>query len=143
MQLQVILCIQEYPDALCFSLPDDTAVQNRLAAVIRRCRDAYDGRVKLTIQPPYKTRTTGKGSQNSHIWGHIQQICEETGNDTADVEAYVKERAIRRGYPYTVGLLSGKVIPESTTRIDTIQAGYLIDELHQLAAELHITLKED
>lgn len=44
-----------------------------------------------------------------------------------DVEDAVKERAIKRGYPYKVNPITGKIVPVSMTTINTIEAGYLID----------------
>lgn len=96
---------------------------------------------KVTIERPFKPRTIGEKSQGHHINGHIQQICNETGNDFDSVKMAAKTRAIPRGYPFDT--VSGIVIPYSETRIDTIQAGYLIDELHQIAAELQIELVEE
>lgn len=87
-----------------------------------------------------KPRSTGERSQNHHINGHIQQICVETGNDFEAVKMYVKKQAIRRGYPFET--FRGEVIPLSESKIDTVQAGYLIDEIHQLADELSIVLME-
>lgn len=79
------------------------------------------------MSPPYRPRSTGKHGQNRHIWGHLQQIANETGNDLQDVEDAVKERAIKRGYPYKVNPITGKIVPVSMTTINTIEAGYLID----------------
>ena len=44
-------------------------------------------------------RSTGWQSQNHHINGHIQQLCEETGNSFSTVKEYMKEQAIDMGYP--------------------------------------------
>ena len=60
-----------------------------------------------------------------------------------DVEDAVKERAMKRGYPYKVNLLTGKVKPASMTTINTVEAGCLIEELYQIASEMDIRLDED
>lgn len=75
-------------------------------------------------------------------WAHIQQISEETGNEVSDVEDYVKLRAVKRGYPYHINKLTGEIKPESMTKINTVEASYLIDELHMIAAEMEIELYE-
>ena len=87
-------------------------------------------------------RSTGWQSQNHHINGHIQQLCEETGNSFSTVKEYMKEQAIDMGYP-TETLPDGTVRPKSEAVIDTVQAGYLIDIIHRFAAEWGYILREE
>lgn len=87
-------------------------------------------------------RTTGWQSQNHHINGHIQQICEETGNSFSTVKEYMKEQAIDMGYP-TETLPDGSVRPKSEAVINTKEAGYLIDTIHRFAAEWGYILREE
>lgn len=64
------------------------------------------------------------------------------------IKMYCKQRAIKRGYPVKrdnngdviISRLTGEPIPESSANCNTVEAGYLIDELIQLSAELGITL---
>ena len=98
--------------------------------------------VRVKISRPAKGRTTGDFSQSHHINGHVQQIADYSGQDFDEVKGEAKRRAIKRGYPFdTVG--PGWILPWSETLIDTVQAGFLIEELHQIAAELEIVLRED
>ena len=97
---------------------------------------------KLTITQPYKPRTTGWKSQNHHINGHCQQIAMETGNSFSAVKERMKELAIDRGYPIET-LPDGSIKPKSETEISTEEAGYLIDTIHQFAAEWGIILQEE
>ena len=97
---------------------------------------------KIVIRKPFKARTTGDKSQNHHINGHIQDICIQTGNDFETMKQYLKKKAIRRGYPFDTDP-DGDPIPWSESRIDTTQAGYLIDEIHQFADENGYWLKEE
>jgi len=97
---------------------------------------------KLKISKPFKQRTTGKHSQNHHINGHIAQIANITGMDFDTLKSYFKRLAIKRKYPFDTAP-DGEAEPWSERRIDTTQAGYLIDEIHQFADENNITLKED
>lgn len=116
---------------------------------IIKAAEKHGGYLIVTIQTPQRPRTVGERSQNHAINGYIQQICEETGNDFDDVKNYVKRNAFRRGYPMKrdeneniiYSLIDGQPIPESETKISTVEAGYLIDEIIQLAAELGIVLK--
>lgn len=67
-------------------------------AVKARC-SADDLMVKVTVEPPFRPRTTGYKSQNHALNGYIQQICMETGQDFASTKSYVKQMAIEMGYP--------------------------------------------
>jgi hypothetical protein len=108
-----------------------------VAAMLQRKKDHY---YRIRIDRPRKARTTGERSQNHHINGHCQQIAIETGNDLETVKMYCKEQAISEGYPFDE--FGGRAIPYSETRIDTVQAGVLIETIHRLAAELGIVLVE-
>ena len=81
----------------------DYGVRSAIKSLEELSVQKYGGYIKCEITPPYKSRTTGKGSQNSKIWA---------------------------------------MIPESMTKINTVDASLLIDELYKLAAELGITLEE-
>jgi len=111
--------------------------QEQYAAILHKSPEYLD----IEIGTPTKHRTTGKGSQNNHAWGHIAQLANETGHDVTEIEAIAKTRAIKRGYPYTEYM--GQVIPKSQTDITTTECGFLIDELHAIAAELDIQLVEE
>lgn len=95
--------------------------------------------VSAKIAKPFKPRSTGKGSQNSHAWGHCAQIARELGAEVWEVEYVAKVRAIKRGYPVSTKL----GVPKSQADISTEECGYLIEEYHQLAAENGITLIEE
>lgn len=97
--------------------------------------------VLVKIAKPRAKRSTGAQSQNHHIWGHVKQIAEYTGHDPIDVHIEAKERAIKRGYPCDI-LPNGWGTPKSESEINTVEAGYLIEELHQIAAELGVILDE-
>ena len=120
----------------------DFSVRALIKSVVDLCVEKYGRYIQLEMCPPYRKRTTCKYGQNRHIWGHIQQIANETGNDIEDIEEYIKQKAIRRGYPTRQNALTGEIKPISMKVINTVEAGYLIDELHQLASELGIILQE-
>lgn len=104
----------------------------------------------VSVSKPRKPRTTGWRSQNAHYFGHIQTLCEATGNEVADVNLYLKRRAVRRGYPLQrkpngdirLSLADGQPLPQSESEADTVEESYLIAEVHQLAAELDVQLVE-
>ena len=101
----------------------------------------HGGPAVIQMKKWYQARTTGWKSQNHHINGHIAQISQELGIDFDTVKLYLKNKAIARGYPYDI--LDDCVYPWSETRIDTLQAGFLIDEIHQFSAERDIKLIEE
>lgn len=113
------------------------------------CNKSRGGYLRMTLAPPYKKRTTGEKSQNHHINGHCQQISNVTGQSFFDVKKYAKQKAIDRGYPILYNE-EGKPVLDlwgneqgiSETETDTIQAGYLIESLHEVAALLEIILDE-
>jgi hypothetical protein len=112
-----------------------------LVELVQKMKDKRGGFAKVTIDLPSKPRTTGEKSQGHHINGHIAQIANQTGNDFDSVKLYCKREAISRGYPFDT--INHVMIPWSETRIDTIQAVFLIDTIHQLAAEMDIILTEE
>jgi hypothetical protein len=97
--------------------------------------------LNVKIGRPSKPRTTGELSQNHHVNGHIQQICQETGNDFDAVKLYCKTRALERGYPFDT--INGVIIPWSETRLDTEQCAIFIEAIHQVAAEEGVELIEN
>ena len=120
----------------------DFGVRAMLKGLVELCEKKYGGYVRMDMSPPYRPRSTGQNSQNNLIWKLITVIANETGNELEDVEIAVKERALKRGYPYRQNKLTGKPIPASMATINTVEASMLIEELYQLAAEYEINLDE-
>jgi hypothetical protein len=110
----------------------------------------HQGFVTVTIETVRKPRTTGEGSQSHHFNGHVQQIAQETGMPFEAVKLELKHRAIKRGYPILYKAdgtaqhdLWGRVMGISEADCSTTECGYLIEEAHELASELGMTLKEE
>ena len=139
---KVILKIKDFTDGNLILNASDLGVRAAVKNITDLCNERYGGYIKLEMTPPYKPRSTGKGSQNSKIWACIQQIAQETGNDIDDVEDYIKMKAVARGYPYEVSKLSGQIRPSSMRDINTAEANLLIEELKKLASELGIVLED-
>lgn len=119
------------------------SVKAELLHLWNGAKEKYNGYLTVELKNPYKSRTTGEGSQNNKFYALITEICKETGNDLEDVKDAVKERAIKRGYPYSVNKITGQVRPYSTTKVNTVEMSYLIDEAMQLCAELGINPAPD
>lgn len=129
----------KHKEGMCFDWPADT-VKDKLAKLLSKCDDVANGYVVLDVSFPYKQRTTGERSQNNLLHFLLTEIAKETGNDINDVKDGIKERAIKRGYPYHVNPLTNAIKPYSTTMINTVQCSMLIDECYQLIAEYGIVL---
>lgn len=91
---------------------------------------------------PDRMRTTWPQSQNHHLNGHIQQICQETGDDFEDMKRNIKQRAIKRGYPFKTNSF-GEVVAKRERDATVQECALLIDEVHEVAAFLEIRLRED
>lgn len=129
---KTILRFEKKEDGVFLRYPDKTK-KFCIESELKKCEDFCT----VTFQKVYKSRTN---QQNRMFWGIVQQIAFETGNDLEDVEEAVKERAVKRGYPMKVNNLTGKPKPESMTKVDTVEMGYLLEEVMQLASELGIVV---
>lgn len=99
------------------------------------------GPAVIQLKKWYKSRTTGWKSQNHHIHGHEGQLSQELAIDPDTLHLYLKNAAIKRGYPYDI--LDDCVFPWSESRVDSLQASFLIDEIHTFAAEHGVNLIEE
>ena len=127
---------------ICFEAPREPELQEALRRILRTCQDKYSDYVSVTFKPPYKPRTTGKGSQSHHLNGHIAQICNVTGNDHETIKYCVKMIAVEQyGYPFQT--VAGHVVPKRERDCDTAECAMLIEAAHYLAAQLGIILREE
>lgn len=122
--------------------------KGRLKELYEQADVKQGGYVTITLENVRKPRTTGYKSQNHAINGYVGQIAKETGEDAGIIKMFCKQLAVRRGYPLMeregqliYSRLTGEPLPESEAEISTVEAGYLIDEIVQLAAELGIILE--
>ena len=120
------------------------AVKSEILHLYEGVKEKYNGYMTVTIDKPYKSRTTGKNSQNNLFWKLVQLIGEENGeDDPKEIERQLKERAIAKGYPYHVSTITGKPVPESMTKINTVEMSYLIDTAYEVCAFLGIVLEPE
>ena len=101
----------------------------------------FNGYLSIDVERPYPARTTGKGSQNSLFWKLVAYISNETGDTPEAVELDLKLKAVAKGYPYHVSRITGRMIPESMTKINTVQMSYLIDTAYEVCSFLGIVLE--
>ena len=138
---QYVLKLADVAGRVAFIPPTDPGARENIKRELGKCRDKHNGYVLVTVQPPKRPRTTGEGSQNHHLNGHIMQICNETGNDYDTVKDAVKQLAVEQmGYPYkTIG---GRIVPQRERECSTDECAKLIEAAHVLAADLGIILQE-
>lgn len=138
---QYVLKLADVAGRVAFVPPTDPGARENIKRELGKCRDKNNGYVLVTLQPPKRPRTTGEGSQNHHLNGHILQICNETGNDYDTVKDAVKQLAVEQmGYPYkTIG---GRIVPQRERECSTDECAKLIEAAHVLAADLGIILQE-
>ena len=120
-----------------------SSIKAELLHLWEGAKEKYNGYLSVELKKPYKSRTTGKGSQNNLFWKLVQIICNEIGEEPATVEADLKQKAIAKGFPYHISKISGKPVPESTTKINTVEMSYLIDTAYEVIAFLGILLEPE
>ncbi len=124
-----------------FELPSDPAMRGAIGRELEKIRDRHNDYALVTIEPPKRSRTTGEGSQNHHLNGHIMQICNATGNDYDFVKTAVKMKAVENmGYPYME--FAGVIVPKPERESSTDECAKLIEAAHVIAAEYGIILQE-
>ena len=139
-----VVCYAEPTEEGLFLRYPTKAVKSEILHLYEGVREKYNGYMTVTIDKPYKSRTTGKGSQNNLFWKLVQLICNENGeDDPKETERQLKEKAIAKGYPYHVSTITGKPVPESMTKINTVEMGYLIDTACEVCAFLGIVLEPE
>lgn len=146
----VTLVLKKIYGRLAFIPPEGQDECAALKMLFSLCENKHGGYVSVTFAAPYKKRTKGKKSQNNCIHGYAKILADYTGETTERIKDFCKKRAFRRGYPAKVdgdgdiiySPIDGEPIPESTANINTVQAGYLIEEMKLLAAELDILLPD-
>ena len=129
--MKVCCHTEKTENGIIFQFPSK-AVKQKMLDLFELAREKSNGYMTIDFGRVYKSRTTGKGSQNNLFYELCTEICKETGNDITDVKDYLKERAVKRGYPYEINKLTGRIRPYSTTRVDTKQMSALIEETLQM-----------
>lgn len=141
-EVKIVLKRLNEKGKIVFEAPTEPELAAALRNILRTCQDKYNDYVSVTFKPPYKPRTTGKGSQNHHLNGHIMQICNVTGNDYETIKYCIKMTAAEQfGYPTQT--VAGHVIPKRESDCDTAECAMLIEASHYLAAQLGIILREE
>ena len=140
MKAEAVLKASVGAESVTFKLPQNEGLRKRFCGALAQCFKKNGGYALVAVQPPVRPRSTGQGSQNHHVNGHIGQIAEETGMPFDMVKLAVKSIAIGMGYPFeTIGPVA---VAKSEALCSTEECGILIEAAHVLAADLRIILRE-
>ena len=137
--MKVCCYTEKTENGLLFHFPS-LAVKQKMLDVYNLAKEKSNSYMTVDFGRVYKSRTTGEGSQNNKFYALVTEICKETGNEIEDVKDAIKERAIKRGYPYSINKITGTIRPYSTTKVNTVEMSYLIDEAIQVCAEFGIVI---
>lgn len=113
--------------------------------------------LNVTLEEPFRPRTTGYKSQNHALNWIIQVICQETGQDFQTTKEYIKSKAVEMGYPMLTRkrMEKGQIIEEVVTDwygnprgiseadSSVSECSILIDSAMMLDSELGIVVKFD
>ena len=114
MKAEMVLRARLAEGGVFLEFPQNEGLKEALKKAALQCEQKANGWALITLQPPKRPRTTGEGSQNHHLNGHIGQIALETGNGQTAVKLVVKELAVEQfGYPTVkVGKKNGPAVRE-------------------------------
>ena len=135
-----IICFTEKTEKGLLLHYPSKAIEQEMVHLWEKSKDKYNGYLAAELKTVYKSRTTGKGSQNNKFWLLVDYICKETGEDLLEIEKELKEKAISKGYPYHLSKITGRPVPESMTRINTVEMSCLIETALEVCAFLGIAL---
>lgn len=140
--MKIVCYAEEQEKGLLLHYPS-MSVKAEMLHLLEGVKEKYNGFMTVTIDKPYKSRTTGRGSQNNLFWKLVEIICNANGEEPKETERQLKEKAIAKGYPYHISTITGKPVPESMTKINTVEMSYLIDTAYEVCAFLGIVLEPD
>ena len=138
--MKIICQAEETENGLLLHYPS-LSVKTEIKNMVAKSKEKYNSYFSVDIKPPYKSRTTGEGSQNNLFWKLVEYICKENGDSPTEVEHDLKIEAIKRGYPYHTSKITGQPVPESMTKINTVEMSYLIDTAYEVISFLGIVLE--
>jgi hypothetical protein len=98
---------------------------------------------RVTIKEWRDGRSTGKDSQNNHIWGHVRDIV-RAGLGSGSVETTsvaLVDLAVDSGQ-YPVEFILGRAVAKRLSELDSKEAAEFIEFLHRFAGEWGVELTE-
>jgi hypothetical protein len=110
--------------------------------MIEKCVKTRGGFGKLSLDLPFKPRSTGYKSANHHLRGHEQQIARAVPCTLSEVHETIKEELADWPEKVINGPSGAKFIKASEADISSAVCAAAIDLCHVWAAHLGITLQE-
>jgi len=112
-----------------------------------RAEKKHGGYVTVTIGTPKRARSTGPRSQNSKVWGMVQDIYDQFDShgietDVNRIYEAMKRMAVSEGYPTRFNPIDGIEEPESQSRVSVEQDNILIRVIQRFADENNFYLTE-
>ena len=141
IDLPAVKRIKSERDKLILELPDNRDIRLLVYELAKYCDQKHNGYMRVKISKPTRPRTTGWRSQNHHIHGHATEIGIYTGETKDEIIRLAKQDALTKGYPSHTNF-KGDIVPNSESDISTVEAGYLIDQLHEIADFLGVNVTE-
>lgn len=115
--------------------------QDRLAFGMTYEKIPHGKVCNIDVSQWYPRKSTGPESQNNHAFGHARQIGQHIGEDVEEVLRGACIRAEKRGFPIHRNAF-GEAIPLRWSEVDSAQASYVIDQLHEDGSFLGLQLIE-
>ena len=140
--MKFVCYVEKKETGLLFNFPSQ-AVKSEMLHLYEGAKEKYSSYMTIDINKPYKSRTTGEGSQNNLFWKLVDYIIKETGEDAKETENALKLKAISKGYPYHINKITGQPVPESMTKVNTVEMSYLIDTAYEVIAFLGIVIEKE
>jgi len=110
--------------------------------IIDRIHGKHNGYGKLSLDVPFKPRTTGPESQSHHLHGHLSQLAIYFGYDLAEMKLIMKDSVPEWPVEERKFGKTRKLRPVSEATVSTVVEAKAIDWCHRVAAEEGIELKE-
>ena len=111
--------------------------------LVSRCKEKHGDYIHITMDTPRKPRSTGPGSQCSHLHGHLQQLAQALGLTMTEVKDFMK-----RDCPWwpsheiTIGKRTERVYM-SESDVESATEAKAISWCHQAALDCGIILREE
>lgn len=129
----------EKPNHIGFRYPREFAASVNELLLKMKIRKSEQLRIEISLVR--RPRSTGKMSQNNHVWGHCQNIADQLvdrlGNfryTAREIEQAMLRMAVSEGYPTKMSI-DGHEEPVSFSQATVEQAKLLIDVIHRFSDE--------
>lgn len=126
----------------------DRSFEESVEALLQKAWKKKITQLRVDLALPEKPRSTGRHSQNSHIWGHCTDIADQITDDEgfclytkSEIEQAMLRMAVSEGYPTKLSI-DGSEVPASLSRATSEEAAVVIDVIHRFADIHNLYLTE-